>query len=232
MKTHKLSTIPEIGDFLLSQFQNTINKQGTITLALSGGNTPKDLFMYWANNKADSSAWHNIHYYWVDERAVAPNHDESNFGVANTLFFKPLGISDKHIFRMHGESSIKDEALRYHTLLSTNISQKDGVPQFNFIILGLGDDGHTASIFPGQESTLFQSAQFCEKSVNPYTQQRRITLTGSVINNAENVFFIILGQEKKQIFSEVFIQKNTPKKYPAQYVCPKHTELQIITNII
>ena len=231
MKIHTFSTIPEIGDFLLSQFQSMIETKGTISIALSGGNTPQELFRYWKEYKAHESAWHNIHYYWVDERAVAPSHHESNYGVAHALFFEPLGIAESHIFRMRGENSVQNEALRYNTLLSQNIPQKDGVPQFNFIILGLGDDGHTASIFPGQEIDLFQSKEYCKESVNPYTKQERITLTGTIINNAEKLFFIILGQQKKQIISEVFQQQPVSTQYPAQYVKPKHTEIQIITNI-
>ena len=230
MKIHAFSTIPEIGDFLHSQFQSMIETKGTISIALSGGNTPQELFKYWKEYKAKSPTWHKINYYWVDERAVEPTNPESNFGIANTLFFTPLNISESNIFRMQGENNVQDEALRYNTLLSQNIPHKDSIPQFNFIILGLGDDGHTASIFPGQEIALFQSTEFCKESVNPYTKQKRITLTGTVINNAEKLFFIILGEQKKQIISEVFLQNPKSKKYPAQYVNPKHTEIQIITN--
>ncbi|HRS19562.1 MAG TPA: 6-phosphogluconolactonase [Bacteroidales bacterium] len=220
-------TISQIGDYLYESFQNALQKSPHITIALSGGNTPKALFEYWVKAYKHSKIWHNISYYWVDERCVAPDNTESNYGVAFSLFFEPLTIPHQHIYRMQGEQNPQKEALRYHALLQ-HINQNNGIPQFDFILLGIGDDGHTASIFPGNEN-LFFIPQFVVNTKNPYTQQNRLTITGSVINNAKHVMFIVTGESKRNIVQEII--HPTRVTYPAHYVKPINGQLILLTDI-
>ncbi|MFO7867880.1 MAG: 6-phosphogluconolactonase [Bacteroidales bacterium] len=232
MHTHSFHHINHIGDFIFSQLESEISNHGSLSIALSGGNTPNALFKYWATNYAKrTDIWYNIYYYWVDERAVSPYDAESNYGTAVSLFFSPLSIPNNHIYRMKGEEKPNLEAKRYENLLQKQLPDVNSVPQLDFIFLGLGDDGHTASIFPGQEHILCTTSELCKESENPYTNQQRITLTSKTINNAKRIFFIILGSHKKRILESVFFHTSNEKKYPAQCIEPKHTEIEIITDI-
>lgn len=232
MLIHSFNHISKIGDYIFSQFETEISHTGSISIALSGGNTPNALFEYWVQEYAERmDVWNAINFYWVDERAVPPTDSESNYGTAHSLFFSPLAIPESHIYRMKGEENAKQEAIRYENLLQNQLPHIDNIPQFDFIFLGLGDDGHTASIFPGQEDILTQTSQLCKESLNPYTKQERITLTSTTINNAKRVIFIILGEQKKHIFEEVFFTDKAEKKYPAQWIKPRFSEIEIITNI-
>ncbi|MDA3882550.1 MAG: 6-phosphogluconolactonase [Bacteroidales bacterium] len=232
MYIHSFNHIPEIGDYIFSQFETEIKNLGFISIALSGGNTPNALFEYWVKQYSDrADVWNAIYFYWVDERAVPPSDSESNYGTARLLFFAALSIPESHIFRMKGEEKAHIEAQRYEELLTHQLQKKNAIPQFDFVFLGLGEDGHTASIFPGQEDILTQTSQLCKESFNPYTKQERITLTSTTINNARRVIFIILGKQKKEIFEQVFSTDKTDKKYPAQWIEPRYSEIEILTNI-
>lgn len=230
MIVHTIPEIEKIGDYILQKLSDAIQEKNHISIALSGGNTPLALFTYWKQVTEYSHIWNAISYYWVDERAVPPNHTESNFKAANDNFFKPLNISSQNIHRMKGEEPVKQEAQRYHQLLDKELPKYNGIPQFDFIFLGIGDDGHTASIFPGQEKELFSSSEFCKESKNPYTKQERITLTGQVINNAKQIIFLVLGESKKNILIDV-LDAHAEVRYPAQYVKPSHAIVEIITDI-
>lgn len=221
-------SIANIGDFILQSFELAIQQSGSISIALSGGNTPKALFEYWLTKYSEKKLWHSIQYFWVDERCVAPSHAESNYGVAHTLFFEPLHISPLNIHRIQGEENPQKEALRYHSMLSKKVTKHKGIPQFDFILLGIGDDGHTASIFPGNEN-LFYIPQNVVNTTNPYTKQQRITLTGPIINMAKHVMFIVTGESKRNILQ--VIADGTQKKYPAQYVNPENGLLSLLTDI-
>lgn len=229
MEIKTIKNIQLVGDYLFKTFSDTLAEKETISLALSGGNTPKELFEYWAANYAQSPVWHAINYYWVDERCVAPNDAESNYGVANSMFFSKLSISQNNIFRMRGEINATEEAANYKSILHKNIELVNGYPSFDIIILGIGEDGHTASIFPGQEE-LFTRNESVVASINPYSKQERISLSGKTINAGKHVLFVALGESKRDILNEIILPTNT-KKYPAQHVAPTHGILELITNI-
>lgn len=221
-------SIHQIGDFVVQTLASLLETTDTISLALSGGNTPKALFQYWVQHYKTNSIWHHIQYFWVDERCVLPTYDESNYGVAHSLFFEPMNISHSQIFRMKGEEYPQKEALRYHSLLSQTLPHTNGIPQFDCVLLGIGDDGHTASIFPGSEN-LFSIPQHAVVAQNPYNNQWRITITGPVINNAKHVMFIATGESKTKILQEIV--HPTSIKIPAQFVNPSHGLLTLLTDI-
>jgi 6-phosphogluconolactonase len=160
-------------------------------------------------------------FFWGDERCVSPDSVDSNYRMARP-YLEKLHIPEDHIFRIHGEDEPTKEAQRYSKLLAETIPLKDGLPRFNLILLGLGEDGHTASIFPGN-TRLFKSQHICEAVKHPKTGQQRITLTGTVINNAIDVAFIIKGAGKAKIVSKVMNQDISD--YPASLICPVHGRL-------
>lgn len=207
---------------LLKEKLNTKDEGKFLTVALSGGSTPKQIFNHLSTSGKDSINWNKIKFFWVDERCVSPQDKESNYKMTSENLLSNLDVSEKNIFRIHGESDPIDETIRYSKILKENVSFQNDLPQLDLIILGMGEDGHTASIFPGNEQ-LFESQQYCAVAFHPQTGQHRITLTGRVLNNAANVIFIVSGSNKAKILKEVIETRN--KKYPATYVNPLYGEL-------
>ena len=130
-----------------------------------------------------------------------------------------ISIPAGNIHRIKGENNPSDEAPSYGRLISERLPSKKGIPQFDLVILGMGGDGHTASIFPHQIS-LWHSNEICEVADHPDTGQQRITLTGKVINNAEAVAFLVTGADKQEKVSEIFREDENSKHYPATLVAP------------
>ncbi len=189
------------------------------TIALSGGNTPQILFSVLAEKFHDSVDWNAVHFFWVDERCVSPEDKESNFGNAQRLLLDKLRITGNTIHRIRGEEDPANEAVRYSEEIMKITGSKGTPPVFDHIILGLGDDGHTASIFP-ENIGLMNSDKICEVSSNPKTGQKRITLTGKAINNGRKITFLVTGENKARIVNEIFKKHSASKAYPASYITP------------
>lgn len=193
-------------------------------LAISGGSTPKLLFSALASKYADSSLWQKTHFWWTDERMVAPFDPESNFGTAQKLLFSKIALPEKNIHRIKGESDPLQEAENYSQKIIEALKIVNGWPAFDLILLGMGDDGHTASIFPNQTELLI-SDRLCEMAYHPVTNQVRITLTGSVINNAALICFVVTGAGKAERLSEIFSKDENSKQLPAALIKPVNSEL-------
>lgn len=204
-------------------YESTIQKNN-FNLALSGGNTPQLLFKELKNNYLNKIDWSYVHFFWGDERCVNPDSFESNYGNAKRIFFEHTNIPEENIHRIHGESNPFSEAKRYSRLIFEHVPQIKTIPQFDLIILGIGTDGHTASIFPNQMEFL-ESENICEVAQHPESKQERITLTGKIINNAKNVIFLVTGVEKSIVVSEILKKENNYKEYPASYINPEFGNL-------
>ena len=202
--------------------------QDTVSVALSGGNTPQALFEWIVKLDKGTVDWNKLLVFWGDERCVPPEHTDSNFRSAQKSILIPLDIPEEHIFRMQGEAEPEKEAARYSQLLAEHLTMVGGFPQFDLILLGLGEDGHTASIFPGNNS-LFATTQFCTVAKHPQSGQHRITLTGSVINHASEVVFLVTGTPKAGIVSQI---AETPERvhYPAAKVSPVSGKLTLFLD--
>lgn len=203
----------EVAKILLAKSK----EKKTLTVALSGGNTPKLLFSILAKNYKTSINWKNIKFFWVDERCVPPTHPESNYGEANSLLFNNIDIPKENIYRIRGENNPREEALAYEEILYSQIERDCCLPKFDIIFLGMGDDGHTASIFPYQID-LLKSDKVCEVATHPTSGQQRITLTGNIINNASEIYFWITGKNKAQILADIFNKQNDYLKYPTAHI--------------
>ena len=217
-------TVQGFADYLESLVNNHADSEGDFNLALSGGNTPQLLFEQLKLYYCDRINWSKVHFYWGDERCVSPFSKESNYGNAKRMLLEDLNVSKNNIHRIRGENEPENEAERYSNEIKKNLGVKKGFPVFDLIILGLGTDGHTASIFPDQMH-LFKSDKICEVATHPDSGQKRITLTGNVINNASNVAFIITGEEKAEILSQIMNKKKKYQDFPASYINPKFGNL-------
>ena len=221
------STVDELaGSFaeFLMQKVNETPEDDSFSIALSGGSTPKIIYKYLSENFEDKINWKKIKIFFGDERCVPLDSEESNYKMANESLLKNIPIPKENIFRINGENNPVKEAARYEEILKSNLPSDTGIPQFDLILLGLGEDGHTASIFPNQVN-LFYSARLCEAAVHPQTKQKRITLTGKIINNAKLVVFIVTGKNKANVLSKIMDVNKSKSVYPASFVNPKNGKL-------
>ncbi len=186
-------------------------------MAVSGGTTPRLLFELLGNEYSSSIEWKKVRLFWVDERCVEPTDSESNFGMTYDAFLQKTLVQGENTFRMRGEEIPEYEAERYSNLLLKELPASGGYPVFDLILLGMGNDGHTASIFPNDMS-LLDSELSVAATVNPYTLQKRLTLTGNTINNAKQIVFMITGESKSEILKEIVENKPKAKNYPAAHI--------------
>ncbi|NJB72016.1 6-phosphogluconolactonase [Saonia flava] len=191
----------------------------TTHIALSGGSTPKVVFDYLSKNYRDKIDWSTVHFYWGDERCVPPSDDESNYKMTVEHLLSKINIPNTNVHRVKGEDVPEDEAIVYGQLLEEKLPINNTLPQFDLVILGMGDDGHTASIFP-YNIHLWHSENNCEVAIHPDSGQRRVTLTGQVINNAKEVAFLVTGDSKSEKVREIMNKEETASLYPASLVAP------------
>lgn len=194
------------------------------SIALSGGSTPRAVFQYLALNFKTQIAWEKIMVFWGDERCVPPESEESNYRMAKESLLDQVSINVSNIFRIRGEDMPSIEIDRYAREVRQHINLVNGIPQFNFIMLGLGNDGHTASIFP-KNLDLFNSEELFEMAEHPQTNQKRITATGKLINQASVVAFLVTGESKSEMVNIILGYKKDWQKLPASKVQPKDGEL-------
>jgi 6-phosphogluconolactonase len=196
------------------------NDAGRFTVALSGGSTPKAMFQILAEKPfADSLPWRSIHFFWGDERCVPPDHAESNYRMANETLLSKVPVPRENIFRIPAEDEDHERAAAiYSETLQTFFAEEQ--PDFDLVFLGMGPDGHTASLFPGTTALCaggVAAANYVDK-----LQSWRITLTADAINRARNVTFLVAGADKAPALKEVLEGPRNPKQYPSQSIMPSH----------
>ncbi len=220
---HTFKSIDELAvslsEVVIKLARESIRAGKPFNIALSGGSTPSVLFEKIVSCTDDPGLWEQVNFYWVDERCVPAYHIESNYRMTDDTLFRPLSLSYAHVYRMMGEEEPYAEAERYEAMLRSQLPAREGLPCFNMILLGMGTDGHTASIFPDQMD-LLHSGRICEVARHPGTGQQRITLTGPVINNADRVCFMITGAEKASILASILEDRRGSEKYPAAHIKP------------
>lgn len=196
------------------------NTRGAYHIALSGGNTPTLFFSVLTEKYKTIIPWQKIHFWWGDERMVSPDNPESNYGVARDLLLSKITIPPHHIHRIRGEADPAEEVKRYGLEIESILPLRNHWPLFDLILLGLGEDGHIASIFPDR-LFLFESDQITDIAIHPVSGQLRITLTGKVLNNSTKVAFLVTGKPKARILNEILHHRKNAKVYPASYIRPK-----------
>ncbi|MFA5850465.1 MAG: 6-phosphogluconolactonase [Bacteroidales bacterium] len=197
------------------------SQESRFFLAISGGSSPENLFRLWRGDFIGKIPWGNIELFWVDERCVTPHDSESNFGQAKRQLLDFLPIPENNVHRIHGEEDPETEAERYSMLVMKILPITNGVPIFDFIILGVGEDGHTSSIFPGQDH-LYDLKYPYSKSINPNSGQKRVSMTGLPITRAEMTAFYITGENKTAIMNDIY-KSERDTTYPAGYML-KHAK--------
>lgn len=194
-----------------------------VHIALSGGSTPTLLFEKMAEYD-DPDVLRNIHFYWVDERHVPEDDPESNYGVFRRLLVDTGIVPEENVHPIKYHPDIHQMAANYEQELRQLVPFMDDLPVFDEIILGVGEDGHTASIFPDRLD-LFETTDIVATTRHPVTGQGRVTLTGSTINNCYEVTVLCLGKRKRRILDEV-LRENKPE-YPIS-----HVDLRLRSTVI
>tara|TARA_R110002020_G_scaffold422628_3_gene631740 strand:- start:26 stop:739 length:714 start_codon:yes stop_codon:yes gene_type:complete len=214
----------EVAEEFSAYFKDLTVGDKQIHIALSGGSTPKIVFDYLAANYAKAINWKNVFLFWGDERCVPPTDSESNFKMTVDHLLSIIDIPEENIFRVKGENDPEAEAVRYSEVLENQLPKVNGIPQFDLVILGMGDDGHTASIFP-YNIELWDADENCVVALHPDSGQKRVSITGKIINNAKRVAFLVTGASKTEKVTDIVNQTDNYMKYPASLVKPQSENL-------
>lgn len=202
--------------------QQAIAAQGRFIVALVGGSTPRPLYELLASEAFRSRLdWTQVHVFWGDERAVPPDHPDSNYRMAHETLLAHVPVIESQIHRMRGEDDTQVAADAYDWLLR-DVLGEDGV--FNLVLLGMGGDGHTLSMFP-HTAALHERERRCVANYVPQQDSWRITLTFPVVNSAHEVMFLVSGAKKADMLARVLHGPHQPDDFPAQYVAPENGRL-------
>jgi 6-phosphogluconolactonase len=203
----------EAADRFVALARSAIAAQGRFAVALSGGSTPRLLYEQLVTQPID---WQRVHIFWGDERCVPPDHPDSNYGMAQRALLSHINIPAQNVHRLQGELNPAQAAQRYEDELRTFFG---AAPCFDLILLGLGSDAHTASLFPHtpalHEQQRWVAAQYVEN-----LQADRLTLTLPIINHAANIIFLIAGHDKAAALQSVWHGPRDPDRFPAQSIMP------------
>ena len=217
-------TVEELNEYAADKFveiaEDSIVNRGKFSVALSGGSTPKALHRLLAGDKFNHKIdWQNIFFFFGDERNVAPNDEESNFRMAKETLFEPLNIREDKIFRWQTELKDAKVVAENYRLKLRNFFEltEENLPRFDLILLGMGDDGHTASLFPNTEA-LKETEKTAVSNHVEKLGTSRLTMTFPVINNARNVMFLVKGADKSETLVNVLEGDFQPGKFPSQAV--------------
>jgi 6-phosphogluconolactonase len=196
--------------------EQAIAEQGRFSVALSGGSTPRQLFQHLGASYRKKIVWDRVHLYWSDERCVPRDHEQSNFRLAYDELISRIWIPAENVHRIKGELRPQDAALYYEADIKKYFSED--LPAFDLIMLGVGPDGHTASLFPGSE-ILREKQRLALPVFSDTALHWRVTLTLPVLNSAKQVLFLISGRAKAGIVGSLINRKEN-NGYPAAMVKP------------
>ena len=226
-----LPTLDAVGRRAADQFsglaEHAIRKRGRFVVALSGGSTPKPMNVLLATEPlARRIDWSKVFVFWSDDRCVSPDNPESNYRMARETLLSRVSIPDGNIHRIQGEYSPEHAARTYEDELHDFFGAQ-ALPRFDLILLGLGDDGHTASLFPGTPGVRENRrwAVAVKHDSPPLPLVDRVTFTPPIINAAANVTFLVSGGGKAERLYQVLHEPYNPDRLPAQVVRPKDGKL-------
>ncbi len=219
-----LELVQQVAADFLSELHHKFTEKKMMTVAVSGGNTPAILFAELAKY-SQRPDWHGIKIFWSYERMVPADHPQSNYKLAKIFLLDQVAIPESQIFRVPTELPLPEAAEHYENLIRQEVpSGEDGFPQFDWIFLGLGEDGHTASLFPGA-NTLQIKDRICAVAVHPESGQPRVTFTLPLINHARKIAFLVIGRSKSKVVADILLETPLALKYPAAMVKPLQGEL-------
>ncbi len=210
-----------------------VTARGVARIAISGGSTPKRMFALLADPAQPflvQVPWQQLMLYWVDERCVPPTDADSNYRMIRETMLDHVPLPPENIFRMEGELDPEEAANRYETFLRNSMRLEGAeLPTFDLILLGMGDDGHTASLFP-HTGAINELGRLTVANHVPQKDTWRITLTWPVINQGREVAFLIEGAAKADVLAEVLLGPRDPERLPSQLIRPSNGKLRFLLD--
>jgi 6-phosphogluconolactonase len=222
-----------MAETLLDVAQAAVAARGVARIAVSGGHTPKRTFEILADRGEryfQLMPWERLELFWVDERSVPPDNEESNYRMTRLALLEKAPLPASQVFRIEGELDPEEAAAKYESVIRGRFRLEGAeVPIFDLIALGMGDDGHTASLFP-HTAGLHELGRIVIANHVPQKETWRVTLTSPVINQGRKVVFLIGGTDKADVLSNVLSAKYDPETWPSQLVQPKSGELLMLLD--
>jgi 6-phosphogluconolactonase len=216
--------------------KEAIERQGRFTVALSGGSTPKVLYNLLAEEPCRTALdWKKVYFFFGDERTVPPDHADSNYRMAHEALLSKIETPPDQIYRMRGEDEPGHAAEAYCAILREFFGLRKGgaapenFPRFDLVLLGMGPDGHTASLFPNTAALEKRDVPATANYV-PQQNTMRLTLTFPSINRAANVLFLVTGKDKAEVLKEVLHGEFQPQAYPSQLIQPTNGKLTYLMD--
>jgi 6-phosphogluconolactonase len=208
---------------VLQQVESAVEARGIARIAVSGGNTPKRMFELLADQAGPwfkRMPWDRLQIYWVDERCVPPDHPDSNYRMTREALLDKAPLRPEQVFRMEGELEPELAAARYESLIRGQFRLEGAqIPTFDQVSLGMGADGHTASLFPHTQA-IYELGRVVVANSVPQKNTWRLTLTAPVLNQGRDVFFLVQGKDKAKILKEVLLGTRDPDTLPSQLIRP------------
>jgi 6-phosphogluconolactonase len=218
----------QAAEMLVSLVLEKLKTNDSFAVALSGGSTPKNLFSILANDETlrNRMPWDRIHFFWGDERHVPPDHQDSNYHMTNEAMLSRVPVPSENVHPIQGGNPDAGKAAEeYEQELRTFFKLEAGeLPQFDCVFLGMGTDGHTASLFPGTKALHERERLVVSNWVDKF-QSYRITMTAPVLNNADMVIFLVSGEEKAEPLRAVLEGEKQTDLFPSQLIEPTHGKL-------
>lgn len=215
-----------VADFLVSSVEATLRRKPLVRLVLSGGSTPRHLYLTLTQPEwAKRIDWTSVVLFFGDERCVPPNHPDSNYGMAKEVLIDPLRIAPQRVMRMRGETEPEEAAAHYEaTIREAFTPDQTPFPRFDLVFLGLGDDGHTASLFPASPA-LREHTRLVVPTSSPLGISRRLTMTMPLLNAAETIVFLVTGASKAPVLRRVMEDRESAAPLPASQIRPANGRL-------
>jgi len=219
-------SLQQFFELAADQFRNStlqaVKKRSLALVVFSGGSTPSGLFQILAKPPyVELIPWQFIHFFWADERCVPPDHPESNYGQAKKMLLDLVPVPDEHIHTIDGSLDPQIAAEQYQKTILKFAAKGQPIPRFDWVLLGMGNDGHTASLFPG--SSLATNEQDLIRPVQANYENRpamRVTMTECLLNQGREILFLLKGLPKAEIVRRVLQGASDPSLYPAQRIQP------------
>jgi 6-phosphogluconolactonase len=218
---------------LLAAAQEAVAARGVARIAISGGNTPKRTFEMLADPAATEFSvfpWDKTDLFWVDERCVPPDDKDSNYRMTKLALLEKVPLAADHVFRIEGELDPELAAARYESAIRNRFRLEGAeLPTFDLVALGMGPDGHTASLFP-HTAGIHELTRIAIANHVPQKETWRVTLTSPVINQGRKVVFLIGGTDKAEVLSSVLGKAYDPETWPSQVIQPKSGQLLMLLD--
>jgi 6-phosphogluconolactonase len=220
--------------FFVDGIRAAAGARGKARIAISGGHTPKNAFALLADPSAqyrEQIPWENLELYWVDERCVPPDHPDSNYRMTREALLDQVPLGKAQIFRIQGELDPEEAAARYEFDIRQSFRLEGAeIPIFDMVALGMGPDGHTASLFP-HTAGLHEIMRIAIANHVPQQKETwRVTLTWPVINRGRDVFFLIEGADKVAALKQVFTGPYDPETFPSQLIKPASRRITLLLD--